>query len=88
MKKQFGFMLLLTSALAMTACSKPDTAQSESEVSVVDTHEQTSAEQQAAIDALDKPILDEKNQDVPAEVSGVLADAATVENESSAAISQ
>lgn len=81
-------MLLLTSALAMTACSKPDTAQSESETSVVDTHEQTSAEQQAAIDALDKPILDEKNKDVPAEVSGVLADAATVENESSAAISQ
>ena len=34
-------------------------------------------EQQAAIDALDQPILDEKNTDIPAEKANAPADAAT-----------
>ena len=88
MKKQFGLLLLLTSALAMTACSKPDTAQSESEASAVETHEQTSAEQQAAIDALDQPVLDEKNQDVAAEIADAPADSATPEIAASEPVAQ
>ena len=38
-----------------------------------------SPEQQAAIDAIDKPVLDEKNTDVPAEIANAPADAATVD---------
>ena len=34
-------------------------------------------EQQAAIDSLDQPVLNEKNTDVPTEVANAAADAAT-----------
>ncbi len=42
---------------------------------------QTTPEQQTAIDALDKPVLDEKIQDVPAEIANAPADEATADTE-------
>ncbi len=41
--------------------------------------EAVTAEQQAAIDAIDQPELDEKNKDIPAEVANAPADAATAD---------
>ena len=39
--------------------------------------EKITAEQQAAIDAIDQPVLDEKNTDVAAEIANLPADEAT-----------
>jgi hypothetical protein len=41
-------------------------------------------EQQAAIDALDKPVMDEKNTDIPESVANAPADAATPATEEEA----
>ena len=78
-------VLLLAAVLApfaLTACSKQDNApaseqQSASDVSTTSAADQATPEQQAAIDALDQPILDEKNTDVPAEKANAPADVAT-----------
>lgn len=50
--------LMVAPTVMLTACAK--NAEQAAEVESV----QTSPEQQAAIDAIDKPILDEKNTDV------------------------
>lgn len=67
--------------LALTACSKQEQAPASEQVdasAVASTDsEQLSPEQQAAIDAIDKPVMDEKNTDVPAEKANAPADAAT-----------
>lgn len=64
---------LLIAPLALTACAKKDEAP-KTDAAV---EEKVSQEQQAAIDSLDKPVMDEKNTDVPTEVANVDADAAT-----------
>ena len=71
---------LLVAPLALTACAKKDAATSEQQASStaqVAESDQTTPEQQAAIDKLDKPVLDEKNTDVPAEKANAPADVAT-----------
>ncbi len=81
MKLKVLLLAAVLAPLALTACSKQDKAaatdaQSASDVAT-STADQTTAEQQAAIDALDQPILDENNTDVPAEKANAPADVAT-----------
>ncbi len=71
---------LLLAPLALTACKKneaPEQTAAASETAAVE--EAVTAEQQAAIDAIDQPELDEKNKDIPAEVANAPADAATAD---------
>ncbi|QIO05722.1 hypothetical protein [Acinetobacter shaoyimingii] len=81
MKLKFALAVLLIAPLALTACAKPDApASHEASSSEAATEVTTiSAEQQAAIDALDQPVQDEKNTDVPASVAQAPADAITTE---------
>ncbi|WP_081408515.1 hypothetical protein [Acinetobacter sp. NCu2D-2] len=77
MTKLSMLMATVLSTVLVVACAKQDEAQNtESEASSA-VVEEISPEQQAAIDAIDKPILDEKNTDVPNEVANAPADAAT-----------
>lgn len=78
MKKILGLATLLSTAMLLTACGKSENAPAtEQEASAPVVEETVTAEQQAAIDAIDKPVLDEKNTDVPAEVANAPADAVT-----------
>ncbi|MDQ8936837.1 hypothetical protein [Acinetobacter rudis] len=75
---------LILAPLALTACSKKEKAAEDQSASAVVTptdSEKVTPEQQAAIDSIDKPIADEKNTDVPAEVAAKPADAATPETD-------
>ena len=83
MKQQLALAALLATSLTLTACSKPEQAPAtETDASaVVEDTAQVTPEQQAEIDAIDKPVLDEKNTDVPAEIANAPADAATVHEE-------
>lgn len=72
---------LLIAPLALTACAKKDEASKNDSVAV---EEKVPAEQQAAIDSIDQPVLDEKNTDVPAEIANVKADEATPATEEAA----
>ena len=74
MKFKFVLAALIIAPLALTACSKQDKAPASEQLS---SSESVATEQQAAIDALDQPVLDEKNTDIPAAVSNVDADAET-----------
>lgn len=90
MKKQLTTAVLLAASLALTACAKQESAPeaeagAESSAAVAD--QAVTPEQQAAIDAIDQPILDEKNTDIPAEVANAPADEATAD-ESVAATSE
>lgn len=66
MKFKFTLAALIIAPIMFTACAKKEEAknaeQQEQTASAVST--QTTPEQQAAIDALDKPNLDEKNTEV------------------------
>ncbi|MBO3659650.1 hypothetical protein J5N53_00565 [Acinetobacter variabilis] len=86
MKKQLTLAALLAASLALTACAKQENAPAaEAEASAAVADETVTPEQQAAIDAIDKPVLDEKNTDVPAEIANAPADAATVDQSVSGA---
>ena len=70
MKKQLTTAVLLAASLALTACAKQESApEAEAESSAAVADQTVTPEQQAAIDAIDQPILDEKNTDIPAEVA-------------------
>ena len=81
MKFKFVLAALIALPFALTACSKQENAPASEQVAVssaATTESETiSAEQKAAIDALDQPVLDEKNTDVPAEKANAPADVAT-----------
>ena len=68
---------LLIAPLALTACAKKDEAPKNDAETTATVEEKISPEQQAAIDSIDQPILDEKNTDVPAEIANANADEAT-----------
>ncbi len=88
MKKQLTLAALLAVSLALTACAKQENAPAaEAEASAAVADETVTPEQQAAIDAIDQPVLDEKNTDIPAEIANAPADAATAD-ESVAATSE
>ena len=88
MKFKFTLAALLIGPLAFTACSKqekaPASEQTSSSEATSAESANTSAEQQAVIDALDQPVLDEKNTDVAAEKANTPADAATPATEEEA----
>lgn len=79
----------MLSPLALTACSKQDSAPAAQQTSASEAESQSSdqltPEQQAAIDALDQPVLDEKNTDIPESVANAPADQATASTETQAA---
>ncbi|MCO8073177.1 hypothetical protein NI470_05210 [Acinetobacter lwoffii] len=80
MKKQLTTAVLLAASLALTACAKQESApETEAESSAAVADQTVTPEQQAAIDAIDQPILDEKNTDIPAEVANAPADEATAD---------
>ena len=68
---------LLIAPLALTACAKKDEAPKNDAAVTAAVEEKVTPEQQAAIDSLDQPVLDEKNTDVPAEIANANADEAT-----------
>ena len=56
---------LIIAPIMFTACAKKeDATNAEQQASVNSASLETTPEQQAAIDAIDKPVLDEKNTDV------------------------
>lgn len=80
MKKQLTLAALFAASLALTACAKQENAPvAETESSAAVANETITPEQQAAIDAIDQPVLDEKNTDIPAEIANAPADAATAD---------
>ncbi|KXZ72711.1 hypothetical protein AVENLUH5627_00988 [Acinetobacter venetianus] len=78
MKFKLTLAALIIAPIMLTACAKKEEANNaehqEQAASTVAT--QTTPEQQAAIDAIDKPNLDEKNTDV---VEGVASEVAASE---------
>ena len=75
---------LLIAPLALTACAKKDEAPKNDAAATAAVEEKITLEQQAAIDSIDKPVLDEKNTDVPAEIANANADEATPAAEAAA----
>ncbi len=70
MKFKFTLLAVLLAPLAFTACSKQQDSTTTANAQTQETQtEVISAEQQAAIDAIDQPIMDKNNTDVPAEVA-------------------
>lgn len=80
MKLKLTLAALLIAPLALTACAKKDEAPKNDAATTATVEEKISPEQQAAIDSIDQPILDEKNTDVPAEIANA--------NEATAAASE
>ncbi len=70
--------------LALTACAKKEDAAKTETAASAAVDEQTTPEQQKVIESLDKPVLDEKNTDVPAEIANADADSATPVTEAEA----
>ena len=86
MKQHLTLAALLAASFMFTACTpQKNTPADDLENTTVVNEETISPEQQAAIDAIDKPVLDEKNTDVPAEIANAPADAATVDQSVSVA---
>lgn len=81
MNLKLTFAALLIVPLALTACAKKDEAPKNETTETVAVNEKITPEQQAAIDAIDQPILDEHNTDVAPEIANADADEATPETE-------
>lgn len=81
MNLKLTFAALLIVPLALTACAKKDEAPKNETVETVVVNEKITPEQQAAIDAIDQPILDEHNTDVAPEIANADADEATPDTE-------
>ncbi|MHC5958446.1 hypothetical protein ACYT65_05425 [Acinetobacter baumannii] len=65
MNLKLTFAALLIVPMMLTACAKKEEAtQAGQDAASTAVAEKVTPEQQAAIDALDKPVLDEKNTDV------------------------
>lgn len=77
MTSKLTLVALLTASLALTACSKKQDTTSTTSAENSAATEKITPEQQAAIDAIDQPVLDEKNTDVAAEIANLPADEAT-----------
>ena len=64
MNLKLTFAALLIVPMMLTACAKKEAAQAGQDAASTAVADKVTPEQQAAIDALDKPVLDEKNTDV------------------------
>ena len=70
MIKTLGLMVVISTVLTLAACAKQENSKASEQATPAHVEqEQVSLEQQAAIDALDQPILDEKNTDIRAEMA-------------------
>ena len=86
MKLKLTLAALLIAPLALTACSKKEEAPAaEQTQTAAPADEKVTPEQQAAIDAIDKPVMDEKNTDLTAEEANAPAEVATPADEKDAA---
>ncbi|MPW42937.1 hypothetical protein [Acinetobacter guerrae] len=85
MKLKFALAALVMIPLTLTACAKKDDAPASHEGQTTPVEEKVTSEQQAAIDALDKPVMDEKNTDIPESVANAAADPATPATDEEAA---
>ena len=86
MKQHLTLAALLAASFIFIACTQQENTPAEDVENTTAVNEEfISPEQQAAIDAIDKPVLDEKNTDVPAEIANAPADAATVDQSVSGA---
>jgi uncharacterized protein YcfL len=65
MKQKLACICLILTPFLLTACGKTEAPNTQSESQVAEI----SKEQQAAIDAIDQPVLDENNTDVPKAVA-------------------
>lgn len=78
--------------LTFAACSKQEKAPAADQAAtsevVVEESSNVTPEQQAAIDALDKPLQDENNTDIPESVANAPADQATSEETIEASAAQ
>lgn len=88
MKSKWALVALILVPLTLTACAKKNDAPASQEGQAAPVQEKITPEQQAAIDALDKPVMDEKNTDIPESVANAPADAATPATEEEAATAQ
>ena len=86
MTKLNSVIAVLISTVVLVACAKKDNAQNTEVEASSAVVQDVSAEQQAAIDSIDQPILDDKNTDIPSEVSNAVADVATAEVNGSEAV--
>ena len=64
MKFKLTLAALIIAPIMLTACAKKEEAKNAEQQEQITSVTQTSPEQQAAIDAIDKPNLDENNTDV------------------------
>ncbi|VTX67276.1 Uncharacterised protein [Acinetobacter ursingii] len=85
MKLKLVLAAIVVIPLTLTACAKKNDAPASHEGQAAPVEEKVTPEQQAAIDALDKPVMDEKNTDIPESVANAPADAATPATEEEAA---
>ena len=69
MKQKLACIFLILTPFLLTACGKTETPNDSSEAQVAEI----SKEQQAAIDAIDQPVLDENNTDVAPEIANAEA---------------
>ena len=88
MKLKLVLAAIVVIPLTLTACAKKNDAPASHEGQAAPVEEKVTPEQQAAIDALDKPVMDEKNTDIPESVSNTPADAATPAAENAGATEQ
>ena len=64
MKFKLTLAALIIAPIMLSACAKKEEAKNAEQQEQITSVTQTSPEQQAAIDAIDKPNLDENNTDV------------------------
>lgn len=92
MKSKFALVACLTLPLLFAACSKQESAPAAEQTAtsevVVEESENVTPEQQAAIDSIDQPVLDENNTDIPESVANAPADQATADESVEASASQ
>ncbi|MBJ9985159.1 hypothetical protein IAE19_06835 [Acinetobacter sp. S40] len=85
MKLKLALAALVIVPLTLTACAKKNDAPASQEGQAAPAQEKITPEQQAAIDALDKPVMDEKNTDISESVANAPAEPATPATEAEAA---
>ncbi|OTG82915.1 hypothetical protein [Acinetobacter sp. ANC 4648] len=88
MNFKFIFATLIIAPLALTACSKQEKAPASEQTTAATDAAMVTPEQQAVIDTIDKPVLDEKNTDVSAEKANAATDLATPATEVEASKAQ
>ncbi|MCU4412505.1 hypothetical protein KTH71_00370 [Acinetobacter sp. WU_MDCI_Axc73] len=77
MKLKLVLAAILVIPLTLTACAKKNDAPASHEGQAAPAQEKVTPEQQAAIDALDKPVMDQKNTDIAESVANAPAEPAT-----------